>query len=427
MSGRELPWWREPTRGQWLSLAAAWVGWVLDAFDFTIFLLVMPNIRHEFGVSRTAAAGSITLTLLLRLCGGAAAGAAADRWGRKLPLMISLVWFALCDGAVAFAPSFAWILVLRTLFGFGMGAEWTSGATLAMENWPQRSRGIASGILQGSWAIGYLVAAAVASWVVPRFGWRALFLIAAAPALLVLPIRVWVPESPDYQRARQNDATASNSAAGSGGFGALAQKGVLRRVVWASGAMAFGFGVYYALSGLYPTLLDELGLDAHALAGLVALFNVGMLAGSIGCGVLASRIGVTRAVIVSALVALPILPLYVGAARPLLWLGALLGGAAGVGFAGITPLLLTSLFPAEIRARAVGVVYHVGAFFAAFVPTGIAALSEHGVPLERAILVAAGVCLVGMVAVLLVPIHAPLEKAAGPLKHLPWPRPGSRG
>src|SRR4051812_38306263 len=128
----ETAWWREPTRGQWFTFVAAWVGWVLDAFDFTIFLLVMPLMAREFHVGVTATAGSITLTLLLRLFGGVAAGAAADRWSRKLPLMISLVWFALCDGAVAFAPTFKWVLILRTLFGFGMGAEWTSGATLAM-------------------------------------------------------------------------------------------------------------------------------------------------------------------------------------------------------------------------------------------------------------------------------------------------------
>src|SRR5688500_3856434 len=139
---RELSWWREPTRGQWCTFLAAWFGWVLDAFDFTIFILVMPDIAREFGVSATATTASITLTLLVRLLGGFAAGAAADRWGRKLPLMLSVVWFAVCDGAVFFAPSFAWLLVLRTLFGFGMGAEWTAGATLAMENWPERSRGI---------------------------------------------------------------------------------------------------------------------------------------------------------------------------------------------------------------------------------------------------------------------------------------------
>jgi len=98
-------WWREPTRAQWYTFAATWLGWVLDAFDFTIFLLVMPSIAREFGVSLTATAGSLTLTLLVRLLGGAAAGYAADRWGRRRPLMISIAWYALCDGAVAFGPA----------------------------------------------------------------------------------------------------------------------------------------------------------------------------------------------------------------------------------------------------------------------------------------------------------------------------------
>jgi SHS family lactate transporter-like MFS transporter len=161
-STADMPWYREPTRGQWISFTAAWLGWVLDAFDFTIFLLVMPEIAKEFGVTHSSTAGAITLTLLVRLAGGYCAGLAADRWGRKLPLMFSLLWFAVMDGSIAFAGSFTTVLVLRTLFGFGMGAEWTAGTTLAMENWPKRSRGIASGVLQGSWAVGYLIAGLVA-------------------------------------------------------------------------------------------------------------------------------------------------------------------------------------------------------------------------------------------------------------------------
>jgi SHS family lactate transporter-like MFS transporter len=370
MPRMEKAWWREPTKGQWCTFAAAWVGWVLDAFDFTIFLLVMPQMTRELGVGVTAAAGSITLTLLVRLLGGVAAGAAADRWGRKLPLMISLVWFAVCDGAVAFAPSFGWVLALRAIFGFGMGAEWTSGATLAMENWPARSRGIASGILQGSWAVGYLLAAVVSACVVPRFGWRALFLVAAAPALLVLPIRLWVPESREWKAARAVKLRPE----------------LARLMAWASCVMALGFGAYYGLTGLYPTLLQQLGRSAE---GPVALFNIGMMLGAIACGAVAARWGVRRAVALPALLALPILPLYVGGSS----LGALLGGAFGAGFSGVVPLFLTSLFPPEVRARCVGVVYHVGALIAAFVPTGVAALSEHaGLPLGQAILLVAGGC-----------------------------------
>ncbi len=302
---RPLPWWKEPTRGQWMTFLAAWVGWVLDAFDFTIYLLVMPEMAKEFGVGVTALAVSITLTLLLRLAGGVAAGAVADRWGRKLPLMLSIVWLALCDGAVAFAPSLTWVLVLRTLFGFGMGAEWTSGATLAMENWPERSRGIASGILHGGWAVGYLLAAVVSGFVVPLWGWRALFLIAAVPALLALPIRFGVPESFDRAKAAAERQARSSQE--------LTGKGLVTRLVWGSLVMAFNFGGYYGLTSLYAVLLKtELGVTTQGVSVLVAIFNVGMLLGTAVCGALASRLGVARAVAIAAFGTLPFLPLYVG-------------------------------------------------------------------------------------------------------------------
>jgi MFS family permease len=187
VQAKPMPWWKEPTRGQWASFTAAWVGWVLDAFDFTIYILVMSHIAKEFGVGIAAVAGSLTLTLLVRLAGGAVAGWMADRWGRKLPLMLSLLWFATFDAAIYFAPSFTWVLIFRTLFGFGMGAEWAAGTAMAMEAFPPRSRKIASGLLQAGWPIGFLLAAATAYLVVPAWGWRAMFLIAMAPALLVHP------------------------------------------------------------------------------------------------------------------------------------------------------------------------------------------------------------------------------------------------
>jgi len=389
-----VAWWREPTRAQWATFLAAWVGWVLDAFDFTVFLLVMPQIAREFGVGVTATAGSITLTLLVRLLGGVAAGSAADRWGRKLPLMISVVWFALCDGAVAFAPSFGWVLVLRTLFGFGMGAEWASGATLAMENWPARSRGIASGVLQGSWAIGYLLAAQVAAVVVPRFGWRAVFVLAALPALLALPIRAWVPESAEWTAAKKEARPPESRTS----FAGLA-----RTIAWASLLMGAGFGAYYALTALYPTLVQrDLGFTPARMAQLVTLFNLGMMVGAVISGTVAARRGVLVAIIPPALLTLVVLPAYVGAWPGWMALGAFAGGAVGGGYSGVTPLLLTGLFPAAIRARCVGLVYHVGAVLAAAVPTTIAALSEYaGLSLARSIALVAGGCQLALVAGLL--------------------------
>jgi SHS family lactate transporter-like MFS transporter len=371
----DLPWWKQPSRAQWAAFLAAWSGWVLDAFDFTIFLLVMPYIAKDFDVGLTAAAGSITLTLLIRLLGGFAAGWAADRWGRKLPLMIAMVWFAICDGAVAFAPSFTWILILRTLFGFGMGAEWTAGATLAMESWPEKSRGVASGLLQGSWAIGYLLAAGVSALVVPAFGWRALFVIAAIPALLVLPIRMFVEESPSWTAEKAERERTGGKA---GTTRELFAPDVLGKILWGTVVMGLGFGVYYAMSGVYPAMLaNERHLGPGAVGLVLVVFNVGMLAGAIATGTIAQRKGLLFAVVAPALLMVPLLPLYVGMAPGLLYVGAFLGGALGVGFCGVVPALLTGMFDATVRARAVGVVYHGGALCAAFVPFGVASLAEH--------------------------------------------------
>jgi SHS family lactate transporter-like MFS transporter len=350
------PWWKEPTRGQWITFFAAWIGWVMDAFDFTIFLLVMPAIAQHFGVSETATTLTVTLTLATRLLGSIVAGSLADRFGRKLPLLISVVWFALCDGAIAFAPSFGWIVALRVLFGLGMGAEWTSGTTLAMENWPERSRGIASGVLQGSWAVGYLLASTVYAFV----EWRTLFIIAALPVLLALPMRIWVPES----------HAPAHGASGPGiSFRQLLSGDVLRRLVWASASLSFGMCTYYAFTGAHSfLLLGELHLPKAAAMAQVKLFNVGMLAGAVACGVLARRRGVRAAIVYPSLVMIPLVPLYVGVLPGVLWAGSLLAGLVGVGWCGIVPLYLTGLFPPEVRARAVGIAYHVGACVAALIP-----------------------------------------------------------
>lgn len=366
---KTTPWWKEPTRAQWSAFLAAWSGWVLDAFDFTIFFLVMKHIGEEFGVSAVATNLSLAITLLARLVGGIAAGALADRFGRRLPLMLSVLGFSICDGLVAAAPSFAFILVMRTLFGFFMGAEWTAGTTLAMESWPERSRGIASGILQGSWAIGYLLAAPVYQAVLPVWGWRGLFVVAVFPALLVLPIRFFVRESADFERGARAPRTTMRQM--------IAIPGWASAVAWSTLVMACGFGVFYAMAGNYPLLLQtELHSGAH-VAAIVAIFNLGMLLGSVVTGLIASRRGVIVAVAVPALLMVPLVPLYVGQVPSLLYLGAFLGGAIGVGFCGVTPFFLTSLFPSDIRARSVGLVYNLGAIPAAFVSVAVASIARY--------------------------------------------------
>ena len=368
--------WREPTRVQWTNTLAAWAGWVLDGFDFCIFLFAMKDIAREFGVTYVATAFSITLTLLVRLAGGLAAGWLADWRGRRLPLMISILWFAACDGAVAFAPTFGWVLALRSLFGFGMGAEWTSGAALAMESWPARTRGLVSGVLQGSWGIGYVLAAFAYAAIGPQH-WRSLFLLAAAPAVLVVPIRLLVKEERPPRRAAGSPRPRER-----GGGPTLGT-----RIAWACLLYGASFAVYYALTGLWPTLLmTELGLPPTALRLPTLLFNLGMLGGSIAIGAAAGRFGVVRAQVVPLALLLLALPLYVGALPGWLWLGALLAGSLGAGISGVTPYLFAALFPVEVRARGFGIVYHVGALLSAQTPLLVASLSRPGgMPLSRAL------------------------------------------
>src|SRR5215469_1613605 len=154
-----IPWWKEPTKDQWLAWWAAWLGWTLDAFDFTVFLLIMVAIAKEFNVPLTAVTVVLTVTLWMRLVGAVASGWLADRVGRKTPLMISILWYSICNFIAGFAPSFWFLFLFRALLGIGMGAEWPAGAALAMEQWPARSRGLMSGILQGSWGLGLPVGA----------------------------------------------------------------------------------------------------------------------------------------------------------------------------------------------------------------------------------------------------------------------------
>lgn len=395
MTNRALPWWKEPTRGQWAAFAAAWAGWVLDAFDFTIYILVMSNIAKEFDVGIAAVSGSLTLTLLVRLAGGAVSGWMADRYGRKLPLMLSLVWFAVFDAAIYFAPSFAWVLALRTLFGFGMGAEWTAGTALAMESFPARSRKIASGLLQAGWPVGFFLAALTAYFVVPAWGWRAMFLIAVAPALLVVPIRLLVPD--------ELAAAPERHAASKGALRDLVAPGVLRMIVLGSILMALGFVVYYGLTTSHTVLqVTELGVSQQDAFVNVCWFQVGMLVGVIAAGLIASRYGVVAALVAPALLMLPTLPLFVGAAPGLLGVGALLGGLFGAGYSGVTPVLVTSLFPEHVRARAIGVVYHTGALLAAFVPWGIPQLAAStGLSLARAVVLVVGAGLLAMIGAVL--------------------------
>src|SRR5215813_6413119 len=202
-----LPWWKEPTKDQWLAWVAAWLGWTLDAFDFTIFLLIMLPISQEFQVPLTEVTAVFTITLWMRLVGAVSSGWLGDRLGRRLPLMISILGYSLCNFIAGFSPTFWFLFLFRALLGFFMGAEWPAGAALAMEQWPQRSRGLMSGVLQGSWGIGFLLSSAVYGLLFNTIGWRGCLWIGVLPALTVVYVRYFVKEPPVWVENRRIQRT----------------------------------------------------------------------------------------------------------------------------------------------------------------------------------------------------------------------------
>jgi len=266
---------------------------MLDGFDFTILTFVLADIQRSFTVDNALAGALGTVTLMFRLIGGAAAGTAADRWGRKLPLILSIVWFSLFTVLSGFSTSYAMLFACRALFGIGMGGEWAAGMPLALEHLPDRLRGAAAGILQGAWAWGYVSSALVFQTLYPVLriemeeAWRAMFWIGAIPAVLVLWIRSNVTESPvwlELQRvgeARRSSATLVEPSRG-GPADRVSLTRIFRRdligtTIHCSLLAACFMVSYYSVTYWYAHLLQSRSLNT--LPFIVAL-NVGGIVGS---------------------------------------------------------------------------------------------------------------------------------------------------
>src|SRR5438552_795077 len=258
---------------------AAFLGWMLDGFDFTILTFVLLDIQRSFTVDSTLAGALGTVTLMFRLVGGAAAGTLADRVGRKLPLILSILWFSIFTVLSGFSTSYAMLFACRALFGIGMGGEWAAGMPLALEHLPDRLRGVAAGILQGAWAWGYILSACVFQFVYPLLrakpdlAWRAMLWTGVVPALVVLWIRARVKESPVWL-SRQGVSTETRRA--------VSLRRIFRRDLIGTTAhgsiLAAAFMVsYYSVTYWYPTFLRGKGLST--LPYLIAL-NVGGIAGA---------------------------------------------------------------------------------------------------------------------------------------------------
>jgi MFS transporter, SHS family, lactate transporter len=363
-SARPIPWWKEPTKAQWLAWSAAWLGWTLDAFDFTIFLLIMVPISQDFHVPLTAVTWIFTLTLWMRLVGATTSGWLSDRIGRKKPLMISIGWYSLCNFIAAFSPTFWFLFLFRTLLGIGMGAEWPCGAALAMESWPIRSRGFMAGVLQASWGLGALLSSAAYGLLYNSIGWRGLLMLGVLPALAIVYVRKFVQEPPVWvenrrlQRVEQREVRVP--------LFKIFKRGLLYNTLTACWWMASAFIVGYSVGGLFPSYLQK---DLHLSPALVALpvmlqSIVFFLSGSV-YGWLADRIGRRWAIIAPALLTLPVAPLYLMTHNyaMIVVFFTLQGAFGGGGMHTLYPAYLAERFPTEVRATAAGFVYHQGAIF----------------------------------------------------------------
>lgn len=388
-------WWHDVTADQWKTLGGAWAGWVLDAFDFTILLLVLADIGKSFGVSLVAMGTVVTGTLFCRLFGGLLFGTWADRAGRLLPLMVSVASFSFFSLLTALSPNFAVFFAIRLLFGIGMGGEWASGTPLAMENWPREHRGMASGILQGGWPVGYLLATLVYFVVFPIWGWRALFVVGAFPALLVLFIRRKMPESPVYLQRQERLRQRTEGIGDRFSLVRLFQPDLLRTTLHAfivMGAMMFA---YYSLTTFWPTFLTSalhLGVAGKTL--FLVCLNASSLIGYWGAGWLSERFGRRPTLVGYAMLAVVSLPLY--SLVPGAWavfVGGLLIGALGVGLWGVIPAYLSERFPTSARAAGSGTAYHVGAAIGSFAATAVALIDAAGASLGQAIALGGAIAL----------------------------------
>ena len=368
-TAKRIPWWKEPTKDQWLAWWAAWLGWTLDAFDFTVFLLIMVPIAKEFDVPLTDVALVFTLTLWMRLVGAVASGWLADRVGRKLPLMISILGYSLCNFIAGFSPTFWFLLLFRALLGAFMGAEWPAGAALSMETWPQRSRGFMGGVLQGSWGVGFLMSSAIYALLYNSIGWRGMLWMGILPALSVVYVRYLVKEPPIWAENRRLQREENREMRTP--LFSIFKRGMLGNTLTACWWMAGGFVLYYSVQALFPTHLQkDLGLSPAMLATPIMIANVVVLLAAGFWGWVADRFSRRASMIIPGVLLIPLAFFYLltGDYTVMVVGYVMMGACGGGGMGGPVPAYLNERFPTEIRATATAFCYHQGAIWGGLVP-----------------------------------------------------------
>lgn len=355
------------TKASHHAVLAGFLGWTLDAFDFFVVVFLFDTLAHRFGVTKKEIVLTTTATLAMRPLGALLFGLLADRYGRRIPLMANVIYFSVIELLCGFAPNFTVFLILRALFGIGMGGEWGVGASLAMEAAPPRLRGILSGILQSGYSIGYLLAAVAARFLLPIWGWRPMFWIGALPALLALYIRTKVPESEAW---RQHRAATTGEV-----LRIVAQN--WRRFAYLVLLMTFMMFLSHGTQDLYPDFLQEVHKVAPALrANILILTNIGAVLGAIVFGMLSQRAGRRKGMLAALALSLLMIPLWAFSGSLITLVAAAFVMQMGVqGAWGVIPVHLNELSADAVRGLMPGLTYQLGILLAS--PTNSIQFALH--------------------------------------------------
>lgn len=349
---------RQLTPLQRNTFLACFLGWSLDAFDFFILVFCVSALAAQFHAKVSEVLEGVFWTLAMRPVGAFLFGMMADRFGRRPTLMIDIIAYSVFELASAFAPSLKIFLVTRALFGIAMGGEWGVGAALAFETLPAEGRGFFSGLLQEGYVVGYLMAAIIYGTLFSFVGWRGMFVLGALPAFLVIYIRTKVNESPAWLKGRVNRRMEKRL-----GKDILSHAGVFTFLV----LLMFAFNSFsHGTQDIYPTFLQKnLQLSPRAVSFIAIVYNIGALVGGISFGSISEKIGRRRAIVIAALLSIPVIPLWAYSKTvPLLAVGGFLMQFMVQGAWGVIPAHLNELSPASVRGTLPGFAYQFGNFIA---------------------------------------------------------------
>lgn len=338
------------------AVLAGFLGWTLDAFDFFVVIFLLDDLAKSFGVTKGRIIFSLTLTLLFRPVGAIIFGMLADRYGRRIPLMANVIYFSLIELLSGFSSTYTQFLVLRALFGIGMGGEWGVGASLALEHAPRKWRGVLSGILQSGYSIGYLLAALASRYILPSYGWRWMFWIGALPALLALYIRTKVPESEAWAEHRVGTVRQMFQSV-RGHWGGFAYLVLL---------MTFMMFLSHGTQDLLPDFLKETHHIAGKTVSLVIIFmNVGAVVGAIIFGQLSQKIGRRYAMMMAMTLSLAVMYFWAfGSSLAIIAPAAFVMQMGVQGAWGIIPVHLNEMSPDSVRGLLPGMAYQFGILIA---------------------------------------------------------------